>query len=443
MAEIKRSTGVNESEKILGQWCDRAFLEAWTYHNPHRAKGTELCDSLVVFNGHILIFQIKEIKFSASADVHTAWERWKRKAFTAQLKSLEGAKNWILNHPDRIYQDAACKKRLPIDIASGNYKIHKILVANGSAEAGKKYFGENIAGSPVIIYGHPNRTHNSSTPFLLVQDKQEPVHVLDEHSLAIVLGELDTACDFTEYLLAKECAIQKYRSLVYRGEEELLANYLLNFDERKNQHYIGASKENVPDLVIEENAWRMVLNRPDYKLRKEANQASYLWDALMHGVCELALKGSTTGNDNLFAQRSPIYEMAKEPRVIRRFLAEALRDSLQQQENSTGQQRLAFRRGSYYESTAYVFLWVDCPSELSEADFFEARQTMLEIACGSAKNLQPQLTKVVGIAYGYSRKGKIAPEDFMLMECKKWTGEQKLRYEEANKVLGFFGKDQR
>ncbi|MDA7968141.1 MAG: hypothetical protein MPK31_04300 [Gammaproteobacteria bacterium] len=438
MAEIKRSTGVNPSEKILAKWCDHAFLRAWTYHNPHRAKGTELCDSLVVFNGHILIFQIKEIKFSAGADVHTAWERWKRRAITKQLKSLEGAKNWILRYPDRIYRDTACEQRLKIHGDIGDYKIHKILVAHGAAEACKNYFGGNFPGNLPIFYGDPE-IFSSPPPFTLVQDKQDPIHVLDGRSLAIILGELDTAFEFTEYLLAKERAIQKLPSMSYRGEENLLARYFSNFDELSQKHYIvSATEEDVGIIFPGENDWNTFLTLPEYKRKKDADKISYLWDSLMQRVYELSLKGSAKGNSGISSLNNPILEMAKEPRFWRRGLSETLANVFQEQENSADGQPFLSLRGSYYKGTAYVFWWVDRPSGMSQEKFIQVRKDRLRIACGVAKNSQPQFTKIVGIAFGLSRKGVVALGDFYLMDCREWTDENKSRYEEANKVTKFF-----
>ena len=451
MVAIKRAEGVNRTEKLLGKLCDRAFLQAWTYPNLHRAKGTELCDLLVVFDDHIFIFSIKNIKFSTKVDVHTAWERWKNRAITKQLKSLRGAKNSILDRPDEIYLDAKCKDPFPLDISGGGYKIHKILVAHGAAEACQKFFGmHNSTGSLLIEYGNEKNTNGlfSGAPFSLFMDKQDPVHVLDSHTLDIVLGELDTARDFTQYLVAKEYAIEKNAVLSYYGEEDLLANYFGNFDESNNKHFISVNEGHW--AVIEEDQWDSIRNSAPYMRKIAANEVSYFWDSILHMMCKLVLDGSASGNDKLFSWRSPIYEMAKEPRIIRRYLAEGLLYSIQKQKDSQKNSAAEFRYvalgQSYYKSTAYVLLWVDYSSEQSENEFLQMRREMLKIACGAAKNLRPEFTKIVGIAYGLSDKGKVTLGnlsflgfDFLLLDCKEWTEEDKLDYEEANKVPNFFG----
>ena len=455
MAVIKRSTGVNRSETILGDWCDRVFLKAWNYLNPHRAKGRELCDLLAIFDGHIFIFQVKEIKFSeeefdSDAEINTVWERWKRKAFTAQLESLEGAKNWILNYPDRIYLDAACKQPLPIKIGSGGYKIHKILVAHGAAEACKNYSDENIAGSLGVCYGNPDKKFPLPTPFMLPMDKNDPVHVLNEHNLPIVLGELNTAWDFTQYLETKEYAIQKFTVTTYCGEEDMLAAYISKHPMlTKIPHGLDDKKPSF--LFIQEGEWEELRVQPEYKHKKTADEISCWWDKLLQMMCELALEGSARGNDNLFNGLSAIYEMAKEPRAARGPLAEAVRSTFQKQKNSPGGHRYLARCKSHYETTAYVLLWEDRPanSNMNDVEFSKWRQVLLDIACGAAKNAYPQYTKIVGFSYGFAEagKGKIALGDFFLQDCEfallnceTWTEEQKSESEEMNKEFGFFTK---
>ena len=456
MVAIEKSTGINQTEKVLGQLCDRVFLKAWNYLNPHRPKGKkmrELCDLLAVFDGHIFIFQVKQIKFSeeefdSDAAIKTAWDRWKRKAFTAQLKSLEGAKNWILNNPKEIYLDPEGKQPFPIDISGGDYKIHKILVAHGAAEACKNFTDQNIVGSLGVGYGPQKSDFPYPTPFMLIMDKHDIVHVLDDHNLPIVLGELDTAWDFTKYLETKEYAIQKFTSTVYCGEEDMLASYISkNFALTKAPHDLDEKKATL--LLINEGEWEIIRADPAYKLKEKANEISYWWDNLLQMMCELTLEGGAQKNRNFFNGPSAIYEMAKEPRAARQTLAEAMHHTFEKQKNTPGKHRYVALCKSHYESTAYVFLWEDRPagSNMNDVEFSQWRQVLLDVACGAAKNAYPQYTKIVGFSYGFAEagKGKIALGEFFLQDCEfallnceTWTEEQKSDYEEKNKELKFF-----
>ncbi|MDA8042731.1 MAG: hypothetical protein MPJ22_09975, partial [Pirellulales bacterium] len=327
---------------------------------------------------------------------------------------------------------------LPIDIASGNYKIHKILVAQGASEASQNYFFDNIFGNLRIKYGTSESDSPVQFPFTLFLSKHDPVHVLDARSLAIVLRELDTAFDFTEYLLVKERDIQKHSALSYPGEENLLAYYLFHFDERNNQHYISVVDDSTSVLSIAADWWEGLMEDPDYKRKKAADEISYLWDLLMHDVCKLAFEGTTTGNANLFSQQNAIYEMAKEPRYARQKLAEEFLRSFEKQKKIPRNQSFMLTCKSHHEETAYVFLWVRHTSKVSEELFIKARTNRLAVACGMAKNAHPQFTKIVGITFGFTSEGGVAPGDFLLMECKEWTEEDKSRCEELSKAFGFF-----
>jgi hypothetical protein len=68
-------------------------------------------------------------------------------------------------------------------------------------------------------------------PFHIFVDKKDPVPIFDSHNLSIIFNELDTISDFAAYLDAKLTAISAFDALQYRGEEDLLAHYLMNSHE--------------------------------------------------------------------------------------------------------------------------------------------------------------------------------------------------------------------
>ncbi|ECY1325769.1 TPA: hypothetical protein MZP54_004707, partial [Salmonella enterica] len=71
MKEIVKQDGFNESEKYLADLCSKTFLSLWSYPNVYtdegkksdNSDGKELCDLLVVFNQHVIIFSDKDIGF--------------------------------------------------------------------------------------------------------------------------------------------------------------------------------------------------------------------------------------------------------------------------------------------------------------------------------------------------------------------------------------------
>ena len=80
--KINRSDGITPSERYLKQLCDRAFLSLWSYSSIYRNQkqgakgdGKELCDLLVVFEEHIIIFSDKHIEFPHSGNVQLDWSK--------------------------------------------------------------------------------------------------------------------------------------------------------------------------------------------------------------------------------------------------------------------------------------------------------------------------------------------------------------------------------
>ena len=67
---IKRPEGVTTAERYLKKLCDRTFLSLWSYSgiyrdqvNKEHGHGKEICDLIVVFEGHVIIFSDKDCSF--------------------------------------------------------------------------------------------------------------------------------------------------------------------------------------------------------------------------------------------------------------------------------------------------------------------------------------------------------------------------------------------
>jgi len=41
-----KSAGVTPTERLLADFCERSFLKLWSYPNPYKDDGHELCDLL-------------------------------------------------------------------------------------------------------------------------------------------------------------------------------------------------------------------------------------------------------------------------------------------------------------------------------------------------------------------------------------------------------------
>jgi len=121
---IFRADGTTPAERYLKRLCDKSFLSMWSYagvhrdqgHNKKGGDGKEICDLLVVFKDHIIIFSDKDCEFPKTGNIELDWSRWYRKAILKSAEQVWGAERWILTHPDRLFTDRACTVPFPIDL---------------------------------------------------------------------------------------------------------------------------------------------------------------------------------------------------------------------------------------------------------------------------------------------------------------------------------------
>ncbi len=443
--KITKSVGVTSTEQYLSGLCDRTFLKLWSYPNPFRERGKELCDLIAVFGNHVYLFFDRETKVLNGEvdDFGLAWERWKKEAVLKQIKSAKKARNHVLKNRGQIYLDAACTIPLPVELPACGAEVHTIIVAHGASEACKYYSHDNVSGSLGIIYSENEHAVLPSIPFIIQLDRSEPVHLFDSHTVDIMLGELDTFYDFTGYIMAKEEAIAKFDNIAYAGEEDVLAHYYANFDEKKGKHFIGPTSGTYNFVMIGEGEWNNFIASGPYKRKKEADKDSYLWDELLQRTAQNALDGTLLGDGGVFKSQSAIFEMAKEPRFMRRELAKAMRNAINNFPNSLDSEETITRHmcimPSFYKDTGYVFLQLRYRGHDDyDTQYRPKRRSVLAIACGVTKNKFPHLSKIVGIGIDAPKFATINSEDFILLNCVEWPDEQRKFYEEQNKGFRFF-----
>src|ERR1700751_5312546 len=155
MPAIEKSPGLTESERLLADLCQYTFLSLWSYPNLFRAPGQELCDVLVVFDDHLIIFSDKSCKFPDTGDPGLDCMRWYDRAIDRSARQVFGAERWIKAHPDRIFLDAACAKRFPLKLPDlANMQVHRVVAALNAGERFKAYFGKDglHGGSGSLIF---------------------------------------------------------------------------------------------------------------------------------------------------------------------------------------------------------------------------------------------------------------------------------------------------
>jgi len=424
---------------MLAELCDQTFLRLWTYPNPYKDDGHELCDLMVVFDNHVFVFFDREGRHfqNTARDPQLNWERWKREVIDRQVKTASGAERY-LRSGRKVFLDAARQKAFPIAIPSADLRVHKIIVAHGAKEACAGFSSDNVYGSLAVGYSNtPGGV--PSFPFMVDLTKDEPVHMLDSHNLPIVLSELDTFTDLIAYLEAKTAAIGKYDFLSYCGEEDLLAHYFGNFDVPANRHFIGTREEGINGIHIGEGEWRDFLERPEYKRKKKADKSSRVWDEIVQRTCQNALDGTLLGNASLLKGQGAIQEMAREPRFSRRALSEEMVRAVQKFPETGGKiVRSVSLMPSFDKDLAYVFLQLKVEGRDYDEAYRAKRQALLQIACGAAKNKFPHLKRIVGIGLDAPKFFQETSEDFIWMDCSEWSDARRVEFEQANRDLGFF-----
>lgn len=433
--KIERGIPVNTTEKTLSDLCDLAFLKLWSFPNPYKEPGKELCDVLVVFDNNIIIFSVKNIKYNENKGL-AGWQRWKRKAIDESITQINGAEKWIKNHPDQIYLNKNCNTIIPIN-SKKKFKIYRIVVAHGISDSIANIPG-NTSGSLGIKYSDNNDFED--VQYFVELPKSPIYHILDSANLEILLKELDTITDFINYLKEKEKAIKLSKIVTYTGEEDVMGQYLRTIEPETGKHYILKDKNK--DLIVdfENMIWKNFSNSYEYKEKKILDKSSYLWDKYLQQLCEYALIGELTGNIDIFQESSPIKEMAKESRFYRRILSGGIIQSVNYfpeiADDYTRQVRLIMSEDN---KSAYVFLQI----KYNEQDDYETvvrpkRRQMLNIACGTLKNKHSFLQKIVGIAINSPKHHIYADQDYILLDCKKWTRKDRSHYYNLNKDYNFW-----
>ena len=291
----------NPSEDFVTYLCTQTFLALWTYPTPPRDDGKELCDLLVVCDPSVLLFSVKHVELQDEGISEVAYRRWTRRAVTASVKQIRGAERRLDVTPQRVRHPGRSGLVVP---PKDRRCIHRVAVAIGARRR---------------------------LPIMSGDDGRGFVHVFDECSLPIVLGELDTITDFVNYLQTKEDLFSTGQILVAPGEEHLLATYLMN--ER------SFSATNAPILQVED-VWDEYNTRPEVAARRDLDRPSYAWDSLINSFTKpgaTRTKLPARGDDEIQIIEAEDEEldivlriMARETRFARRMLGRELKEFIDQ-----------------------------------------------------------------------------------------------------------------
>ena len=365
------------AEKIVHELAAKTFLVDWCFLNPKLPDGKELCDLLVVFDDTAIIWQIKDLKLDRKGE-------YKKSEIEKNLRQLSGARRQLFDLKTSIELENSRRRKERFD-SSIIKRVFLISVLLGEGE----------------------------DAFSFVEEiKKHTVHVFTKDFTQIILNELDTISDFTEYLQTKENFLNKEKSLVILGgEEELLAVYLMN--ERKFDGFNEADH-----IMIRDGSWEHLQNKPEYKAKKKADEISYGWDSIINRAHEGSEEYERVAR-----------ELARPNRFQRRYLSKTFFDAHIKAHDDNVHD--LFRRIMLGDGITYGFLFQDDPEPRDK------RKAMLKAICWIARGKYQQNNKVLGIA----TEMKIRPMcsyDFYLMDLPVWTEENKKNMEQLQKETDIF-----
>lgn len=453
---IIKTKGVTESERYLAKLADKSFLNLWSYPSPFRDQkqagkgdGKELCDLLVVCGRYIIIFSEKTIEWP-TGNLITAWCRWAKRALRASAKQAKGAERWITEFPERIFLNRECTVSFPIDFPPPEERlVHRVLVARGAIQACQDHLCKG-SGSMIIkpaISGdeHWSNQEGGVQPFAIgdLDPAGSFVHVFDEVALDIVMAELDTVRDFTDYLEKRQAFIRSKKLLEAHGEENLLAFYAIRIN-ADGDHDFVCDDETTP-IVVDRHRYQKLIADSRYIAKKHDDEISYLWDMLIEAFTNHMLNGtSITLADYEFDLRKNelgVRYMALQKRFIRRAHGEAVRGALLKGKDSDRFFRAMLPGSGSKENDTAFFIqtfkylgWME-----GQGGYDKYRKKRTEYAAVYARGLLercPYLERVVGISREPPNQGHGVSEDLIYAEQTEWSEKDRLTIRQNCETYG-------
>jgi hypothetical protein len=376
----------NKSEELVYRICAKSFLSLWSHHNVPGKKDNELCDILVVFEEHVLLFSVKESKLGGSDEID--WQRWQKRAINESVDQLYGAERWLKNRDSVTTLNGRVINLPSLD----RRKVYRIAVALGSGRMGS-----------LIEYGDLGKGF---------------VHVFDEISFSVALNELNTITDFVDYLAKNEASSSSF--VIEGGEENLIAYFISQ----------GRSFPKDADMfIVGSDMWDGLRQSEQYRLKQEADQESYVWDILIESVIDdhINERFEITFNNENQDQELALRTMARENRFSRRLLGKSLREFLQ----LNADKKVRSRKMNSPSGITYVFLGRE-PLDL------KSRKAELLARCLIARRDHPENKTVIGIGMS----GYIAEKGFSLelvyVSMPEFRDEEHNSLLELREIAGYF-----
>jgi hypothetical protein len=446
---IVPSSGTTKSERYLAKLCKRSFLSLWSYpgvfrdqgQRGNKGDGKEVCDLLVVFENHIIIFSDKDCRFSDAPDLKVAWGRWFKRAVQQSAQQVWGAERWIRQFPKRLFLDRACRVPFPIDLPELDCAVfHRIVVAHDASRACKARLGGS--GSLMIDTSVVGGDH-LKMPFTIGQlnPAEGYVHVFDDTTLDIVMSTLDTISDFTWYLAKKESFLTGPKFVRAAGEEELLAIYLRQLNEDGEHDFVIPREHDYDLVVLQEGFWENFVQSPERQSQIQADEVSYSWDKLTEKFAGHAMSGTQywTSGRSLNEQEIMFRFLAREPRIRRRMLAVAMHEVLKRSLTSNSAFDARVIQPSKPGDPYYIFVFLKRKPGVTDEQYRTVRRNLLFNYCSVVKLRFPDAMHIVGIA----TEAWLQPqrsEDMVYADVSEWSAEQQAEAQRIQDEIGLLSK---
>ncbi len=398
---------------------------------------------LVVFGNDVLLFSDKHCQYKDTGNTAVDWRRWYRRAIFKSVDQLHGAEKWLRERPEQVYLDKHCKHRFPLPLPpSVTARYHRIAVTRGSADACRRFYGGSSSAS-LLITSDVTGQNAGANPFFVGQVRASKpfVHVLDETTLDILMGELDTVADFVAYLNKKEAFMTRPgRHVLASGEEQILAIYLTKENEAgEHDIVLPDGSDNYDGISLDEGFWEDMRVNPQYVARKKADKVSYVWDQLIEKFIKVGnpqwLKIPMTAGKGRLDVEPGLRIMASETRFRRRYLGEMLIGMLR--ELPPGKTYTRFVPCQDGHTQAYIFVAVPRDVMPTYEDYREARFAALLAYCKVARLKDRKASGIVGIGFDNDAPHfKNMSEDFVYLDYSTWDAEQESEAVELQAELG-------
>jgi hypothetical protein len=259
---LKGSAG----EDFVNQIAYKSLLKYWCYPNPIDENGDkkEICDLLIIFKNICIIVSVKNYNFDGN------YERYNRKTVEKAIKQIFGAERKLFNYNKEMYIKHPDR---PVEVFDKNRysNVFRIIV--------------NL-GEGVEIYNPA-----------IVTENDKFVTVFNKHTFELLLNELDTISDFTQYLIQREIFVRTYDEMHWlNNEKDIFALYLRNGKKLLSENP-DISKAGMLILDID-GEWERYYE--EYKThiikKKEADKVSHFFDELLEKQL------TKVDNGNLLAQ---------------------------------------------------------------------------------------------------------------------------------------------